>query len=121
MTLLRSLVLAVATLAVTACSESVLPETDPDLSGTLSEFLVGPSMLGAPRPVLVEREDPGAADRTIVHVRAEARVYLATRGQLVPSSVEDLAVGDRLQVWTTGVELRSYPGQVFATRVHIIR
>lgn len=117
MTLLRSLLVAVVALAVASCSESVLPESDADLTGTLSEFRV----TSVETSVLVEREDPGAADRTIVHVGSDARIYLASRGRLVRASVADLAVGDRLQVWTTGVELRSYPGQVFATRVHIHR
>lgn len=122
MNLLRSLILIAATAAVAACnSGSTLPETDPDLAGTLTEFLPGPAILGAPTRVLVE---PPAApeDRAIVQVEKGTEVYLVGRGgRLIPAGVEDLAAGDHLQVWTTGVELRSLPAQVFAERVHIIR
>ena len=122
MTLLRSLFLAVATAAVASCNSTTLPGSDAEIDGTLTEFRAGPAYLGAPVSVLVEENLPEPEDRTIVHVPNGARVYLIGRsGQLLPADREDLAVGDRLQVWTTGVELRSYPGQVTATRVHIIR
>jgi ABC-type Fe3+-hydroxamate transport system substrate-binding protein len=121
MTLLRLIVLALSTVATAACgSGSTLPESDADLSGTVAEFAM--ESPDASTAVLVERQDPGAADRTIVHVQPEARVYLVGRGgRLTAADADDLALGDQLQVWTTGVELRSYPGQVFATRVHIFR
>jgi hypothetical protein len=121
MNLLRSIVLAVATVAVAACGAgSTLPESDADLSGTVADFVM--EFQDASTSVLVARQDPGAADRTIVHVGSDSRVYLVGRGgRLTAADADDLAVGDRLQVWTTGVELRSYPGQVFAVRVHIIR
>jgi hypothetical protein len=124
MTLIRSIFLAAAAVIIAACSSGPsLPDTDADLSGTISDFVPGPSYLGAPRPVLVERDDPGGADRSIVHVQSDARIYLVQGrgGRLQPVSSADLVIGDRLQVWTTGVELRSDPGQVFATRVHVYR
>ena len=124
MRLLRSLVLVAATAAVAACSSSPsLPETDADLDGTLAEFLPTQSSLGAPARVLVAQDLPEPQDRTIVDVGSGARVYLVEGrgGRLIPASRDDLAVGDRLQVWTTGIELRSYPGQVTATRIHIFR
>jgi hypothetical protein len=119
MTLLRSIVLAVATVAVAACgSGSTLPASDADLSGTVSDVRESQN---ASTSVVVD-EDAGVVDRSIVHVRSESRVYLVGRGgRLTAADAEILAVGDRLQVWTTGVELRSYPRQVFATRVHIFR
>jgi hypothetical protein len=123
MRLLRSLVLVAATAAAAACSSGPsLPEGDADLAGTLAEFLPGPSMLGAATRVLVEQELPVPRDRTIVLVESGTRVYLVGRsGQPIPASRDDLSAGDQLQVWTTGVELRSYPGQVTATRIHIFR
>lgn len=124
MRLLRSLVLVVAAAAAAACSSGPsLPEADADLSGTLADFLPGPAVLGASTRVLVEQDLPTPRDQTIVHVESGTRVYLVEQrgGQLIPASRNDLAVGDRLQVWTTGVELRSYPGQVFATRIHVYR
>jgi hypothetical protein len=123
MTLLRSLLVVVATAAVAACGSSPsLPDTDAALDGTLTEFLLGPQYLGAPTSVLVDENLPDPEDQTIVHVETRTRVYLVGRGgKLVPADRDDLAVGDRLQVWTTGAETRSYPAQVTATRVHIIR
>lgn len=123
MTLLRSLFLVVATTAVAACgSDPSLPGTDPDIDGELSEFLGGVPSLDAPTNVLVEADLPKPWDRTIVNVGKEAAVYLVgARGQLVPTDRGVFAVGDRLRVWTTGVEARSYPHQVTAMRVYIIR
>lgn len=122
MHLLRSLILIAATAAAAACTTgSTLPETDPDLAGTLTEILAGPAIRGAPARVLVE--PPAAPERrAIVQVERGTKVYIVGRGgQLIPAGVGDLATGDQLQVWTTGIELRSYPAQVFAERVHIIR
>lgn len=124
MRLIRSLVLVAAAAAVAACSSGPsLPETDADLAGTLAEFLPGPAVLGAATRVLVEQPLPEPQDRTIVLVESGTRIYLVQRrgGQLTPASRDDLAAGDQLQVWTTGVELRSYPAQVTATRIHILR
>jgi hypothetical protein len=124
MRLLRSLILVVAAAAAAACgSGPSLPETDADLAGTLAEFLPGPAVLGAATRVLVEQELPAPRDRTIVLVESGTRVYLVERrgGRLIPASRDDLSAGDQLQVWTTGVELRSYPAQVSATRIHIFR
>lgn len=125
MTLLRSLVVVVLAAAATACGGSgpALPETEADYGGTLTEFVVGPAYLGAPRRVLVQRDgSTNPPDHKIVEVGSSTRLYLVGRsGQLSRASADDLAVGDRLLVWTTGVELRSLPGQVSATRVHISR
>jgi hypothetical protein len=123
MTLLRSLVVAVLAFAVTACGGSgpLLPETDADFAGTLTDFVVSDLSLNAGTRVLVEGDTPD--ERRIVSVQGDTRIYIVggRGGQLVRAGVEDLAVGDRLQVWTTGIELRSYPAQVFAVRVHVIR
>ncbi|HEX6368904.1 MAG TPA: hypothetical protein VF006_08225 [Longimicrobium sp.] len=122
MRLLRSLLLLLAVAAAAACgSGSTLPDSDPDFAGQLTDFVPGPASLGAARRVLVQRQEPDAEDRRIVHVETGTRVYVMSRGQLISAGAADLAVGDLLQVWTTGVELRSDPAQVFATRIHIIR
>lgn len=124
MRLLRSLVLVVTAAAAAGCSSGPsLPESDADLAGTLAEFLPNQASLGASTRVLVAQDLPEPQDRTIVDVGSGTRMYLVEErgGRLVPASRDDLAVGDRLQVWTTGVELRSYPAQVSATRIHIFR
>lgn len=122
MRLLRSLLLVVTAAALAACgSGSILPESDPDLAGRLTEVVARQASLDAATRVLVQREEPGTEEQKIVQVDAATDVYVMTRGQLIRARREDLQVGDLLQVWTTGVELRSLPAQVFATRVHIIR
>jgi hypothetical protein len=123
MTLLRSLLVAVATVAVTSCSSGpTLPDNGEELAGTLIDFLPGPQYLGAPMTMLVEGDTPAPEARRIVHVETGTRVYRVSRlGRLVPVDREELAVGDLLQVWATGAELPVYPAQVTATRVYIIR
>lgn len=123
MTLLRSLLVVLVAFAVTACGGSgpSLPETDADFAGTLTDFVVSDMSLNAATRVLVEGDTP--EEKRIVSVGGNARIYIVEGrgGRLISADVDDLEVGDRLQVWTTGVELRSYPAQVFAVRVHIHR
>ncbi|HEX2209728.1 MAG TPA: hypothetical protein VHG93_18755 [Longimicrobium sp.] len=119
MNLIRSLLLAFFAAAAVACTPGPsLPDSDADLTGTLTEILPTPGEPGA--RVLVE--PPASPDlRAIVRVDGGTRIYVMERGVLRAASIDDLATGDVLQVWTTGVELRSYPRQVFATRVHVFR
>ncbi|HEY0015231.1 MAG TPA: hypothetical protein VGC13_02890 [Longimicrobium sp.] len=124
MTRLRSILLAFTAAVVTACSgDTILPPTDAEYVGTLAEFLPGMASLGAPVPVLLKgKGGTSPADEAIVHIGAETDVWIVGRGgRLHPAEREDLAVNDVLQVWTTGAEMRSYPVQVFAERIHIVR
>lgn len=124
MNLLRSLllVLSAASLAAACARAPALSET-PDFGGTLAEFRQVPRSPGYPVRVVVERPgSPVPADRAIVHVgpRTEVRVVDAA-GATRPASLDELAAGDELLVWTTGIELRSYPVQVYALRIDILR
>jgi hypothetical protein len=124
MTTLRSLFLILATIATAACSGGpALPDGDADVAGTLSERLPSLACLGCPVRVLVERPALlGVANPVIVEIYPESRLYIVEHGGTArPASAAELAVGDALQVWTTGVERRTYPGEVDAVRIHIIR
>jgi hypothetical protein len=121
------MLLVVAAAAMAACSgATTLPPTDAEYVGVLAEFLPGIASLGAPVPVLLKGKGGTApADEAIVHVGAETDVWIRRRdgslGSLGRVGREALAVNDVLQVWTTGAEMRSYPVQVFAERIHIVR
>jgi hypothetical protein len=122
MALLRSLLLILVVAAVPACvADPALPAGDAEYVGTLTEFLHDPA--SASVRVLVERPGaPAPGDRAIVYVGAETDVrILEGDGAARKGTAADLAANDELRVWTTGVELRSYPVQVFALRIHIIR
>lgn len=119
---LRSLLLILVVAAVPACvADPAAPVGDAEYVGTLTEFLQAPASSDV--RVLVER--PGAPpprDKAIVYVGPETDVrILEGDGAARRGSAADLAANDELRVWTTGVELRSYPVQVFAVRIHIIR
>jgi hypothetical protein len=118
------MLLVFAASAMAACSgATTLPPTDAEYVGVLAEFLPGIASLGAPVPVLLKGKGGSApADQAIVHVGAETDVWIRRRdGSLGRVGREELAVNDVLQVWTTGAEMRSYPVQVFAERIHIVR
>lgn len=121
MTLLRSFFVVLAFASATACGTGpALPDEDADVVGTLTDFLPEPPVVGGPRQVLVTVPNP--SHRKIVHVNGGTRLYVVEPdGDLRRAQAGDLAIGDELEVWTTGIELRSDPGQVFATRIHILR
>jgi hypothetical protein len=104
--------------AANAAVEAV-SATAPDATGVIRDVLDSPAAPGSRARLLVEH--PGAAqpaDYSIVHLTAETVVLLSgAGGRLRAGGVEDLRPGTTLRVWTTGVELRSYPRQVFAIRI----
>ena len=120
----RALFLILATAAAGACaSDPVSPLGDADYEGALTEFLQAP--VSPDHPVRVLLEVPGASaptDKAIIHVGSRTRVHVVeSAGRVRAGGTGDLAPNDRLRVWTTGIELRSYPVQVFAERIEIIR
>lgn len=61
-------------------------------------------------------------DAVGVRISAETEIFVPEPdGSLRPGTVDDLAEGDVIRFWTTGVELRSLPPQVFATRIERIQ
>lgn len=115
------LALIITVIAACAGKGPPLPE-DADFSGVIAEFPPFPESPDFPARLLVNRPDPGSADRTIVHVgpRTDIRI-VQSGGAARPATAEELRTGDEVRVWTTGVELRSYPGQVFAVRIEVLR
>lgn len=121
MILQRSLaVLLVA--ATAACGTgSTLPDSDADVAGTVARIMESPASLDAPSAILVEQPEPSTHNQIIVHVGPLTPVFIYERGVPRPATRGELAVGDQLQVWTSGGEMRSYPAQVGAERVHVFR
>lgn len=115
---------ALLALGTAACQATVTqPETDTEIAGVVREVRVPPGVPGTTVQLLVEHPGTSApVDRSIVHVNEETTILVRDpAGQLHPGGFGDLRVGDTAHVWTTGVELRSLPRQVFATRVEVIR
>jgi hypothetical protein len=105
------LMLMVAVLAI-GCDQMTAPEseTEPYIRGTVTQT-DGPS--GA---VLVQATDP-AARVDVAWVRVDERTGVERQNGVLRAAA--LAPGQRISVWTTGVELRSLPVQVFAERIVI--
>ena len=94
-----------------ACGPATAPEDRaPDFVGTVLHLTTGRSP-----SLLVDRE---VGDTALVRIWAGTRFYRSTdNGRLLATDVEAAAVGDSLEVWTTGVEYRSLPPQYDATQV----
>ena len=121
MTRTTSVLLLLLAIVVAACARHPsLADSDAEYSGVLSELLPGGA--AGTRFLIVNATHAEPRDRAIVSVPASAEVRIVEAGgRMRSASAGDLRVGDRLDVWTTGVELRSYPVQVQAVRVHILR
>lgn len=119
---MRSLRLVLAAAVLAACAgQPAMPDSDAEVTGTVAELL-GPSAADYALRMVVAENAPEPRDRSIVHLRRSTPVYVVEAGgRIRRGEVDDLAPGDRVQVWTTGVELRSYPVQVFAVRIHLLR
>lgn len=114
--------LAVLLAATAACgTESTLPDSDADISGTLTTFLQKPASPNDLSRVLVQADAPAPEDQAIISMNVGTVVYIVERGVHRLASRTDLYPGDRLQVWVSDWEMRSYPVQVSAERVHVIR
>jgi hypothetical protein len=94
----------------------------PTASGIVREIVPDPAAPGTRLRLLVEH--PGQAepaDRSIVHAGPGTAIFVREGGRLRGGGPGDLRVGAEHVIWTTGVELRSYPRQVFATRIEVLR
>lgn len=121
MILRRSFAVLVAAAAAACGTGSMLPDSDADYAGTVARILESPASLDAPSMVLVEQQEPSTHNQVIVQVGPLTPVFIYERGVPRPANRAELAVGDLLQVWTSGSELRSYPAQVGAVRIHVFR
>jgi hypothetical protein len=97
-----------AVVLAAGCGQSTAPETDAYIRGMVTQT-DGPS--GA---LLVKATDPAARIES-AWVRVDERTRVERKDGVLRA--EGLAVGEIVSVWTTGVELRSLPVQVFATRI----
>lgn len=95
---------------------AAVPTEAPDLRGEIEDvnprsgeglsFRVGPD------------PDGGRTAPYVVHVSDSTRILRREAGgEAREAAASDLRPGAVVDVWTTGVELRSYPAQVFATTV----
>lgn len=100
----------------TPAAAASVPAEAPDLHGVIEEvepragyrasFRVGPD------------PERGRTAPYIVHVSDSTRLLRQeAAGDVRETTVSALRAGAVVDVWTTGVELRSYPAQVFATTV----
>ena len=103
---------ALATAAL-ACGTLVEPlPAPPDFSGVVNELRTGSSSTG---PALVVERPDGTA---VVYLPETARIYLrGGGGTLSAVGADALSPGTQVDVWTTGVELRSLPPQYVARQV----
>jgi hypothetical protein len=105
-----------------AASEAGPAAGAPTASGIVREIVPDPAAPGTRLRLLVEH--PGQAepaDRSVVHVGPETAIFVREGGRLRGGSPGELRVGAEHGIWTTGIELRSYPRQVFATRIEVLR
>ncbi len=106
----RLVLMLMAVVLAAGCGQSTAPETDAYIRGIVTST-DGPS--GA---VLVKATDPAARVGS-AWVRVDDRTRVERKSGVLRAEV--LAIGEMVSVWTTGVELRSLPVQVFATRIVI--
>ena len=99
--------------AVLACGSLVEPlPAPPDFSGVVSELRAGAN---SPGPALVVDRPAGTA---VVYLPETAHIYTrGAEGALSVVGADALSPGTQVDVWTTGIELRSLPPQYFARQV----
>lgn len=115
----RFLLLLTFLLASGCSTSATVPEGTADASGIVREILAVPTAPNTSARILVEH--PGQAvpaDRSIVHISSETELLVRTRsGKTRAGEISDLRVGLMASITITDLELRSYPRQVFATRI----
>ena len=83
----------------------------PQAANTSARALIRGAYLTNPQDIVSEFD---------VHVGG--RIYVEdARKRLLPASQSEIREGDRVRVWTTGVELRSLPPQVFSQIIIVER
>jgi hypothetical protein len=112
---IRNLVIAVASCIYVACGEPSAPEDrPPDFSGIMLELRDQVS----PQYEVDVRIERTVGDTALVHVSETTRVYeTLPDGGLQSAAAGSLAIGDFVDVWTTGVEYRSLPPQYDGTQL----
>lgn len=116
----------VTLLATAACQELVEPLADPpEFEGTVTH--VSLDGLGSISVALSKALGGATFDRAGFNFRAANEAPVAAmfvregNGAAVEASIQDINVGDKVEIWTTGVEMRSDPPQYTATQIVIVR
>lgn len=99
-------------------------ETQADFSGNITEAQrIGRG--GTLGQVLAEarvvREDTEYIDKFMVTVKDETLIFEGDGGDGRPGNFEALAVGRQVQVWFSGPVKESYPAQVDAAQIVIVK
>jgi hypothetical protein len=102
---------ALMSIFAVACGSPTSPEDRaPDIVGTVLHLTTE-----RPPALLVDRS---VGDTALVRIWVDTQFYSRMPdGRLLSSDLLATAVGDSLEVWTTGAEFRSLPPQYDATQV----
>jgi hypothetical protein len=117
-----------ALLLALGCS-SPLEVGPPSFEGSVESVNVTPNdvelLIGditPPPPLLEDDPRPELAGKKLVFVDSRARIYVRHGdGTVVPGSLTDIVVGSRIQVTTTGAEIRTGPPAYYARRIDVLR
>ena len=120
-TRLSTLLLCLGTAAFLAsCRSSATAPDDPTAFTAQIEALleapVAPNTIG--RVLVSHPGQPEPADRSIVHISSETKLFKSSAtGEFALADISDVKPGQTARFNIRNVELRSYPRQVFATRI----
>lgn len=99
------------TTTLVAASDVTLPATPPTIVGEITHINGG---------VLVEQQ-PGASigDKIVFSFNDATRIVARVGGELEQKTINDLAVGQRVEVWDAGYVAESFPAQADAETIII--
>ena len=110
--------ISLVTLMVAGCNASPVDPAMDQFIGTVLTNTASQLIVQVDSGAEASRDDP----RVEVHVAVGAKIVLYASQQTPDSaSVQDIAVGDRLRVYSNGQEMRSLLPQVVALRLDILR
>jgi hypothetical protein len=113
---LASLLVSALVMNVLACGDDL--GEGPDFAGRVAAINPGgETMLVTPVEFFTWESD---ADSVVLRPEGAVIRVQGPDGSGTTGSVADIVVGADLRVWTSGVELRSYPGQYPARRIELL-
>jgi hypothetical protein len=108
-----SLILLLLTVAVTACgSAQTLPTYPRTILGTITD--IGDRLLVEQNP------EATIGDKILFSLSDKTQIFRRNQGNIHAKTSDDLAVGQRVEVWAEGGVAESWPGQAEATVIVII-
>lgn len=112
-------ILGLALLAFLGCGNNGAPADEPDFTGLISG--VGQvEGRGGTIIVNVGPEPPSDLDLVALTVSEDTVILREEGGERVPASFADLALGQRVGAWITGVVRESFPVQADARQIVIL-